>query len=63
MSLNKEFFKETSTSFPKELRDQVLCFTFILKADTCGNTGTIANMVFNFFIIFNFMNLFSKKHS
>jgi hypothetical protein len=45
MNLNKEFFKESSTSFPKELRDQVLNYTFILKADTYGNTNTIANMV------------------
>jgi hypothetical protein len=45
MNLNKEFFKESSTSFPKELRDQVLTYTFILKADTYGNTNTIANMV------------------
>ena len=45
MNLNKEFFKETSTYFTKEQREELLTNTFILKADLCGNTSTIANMV------------------
>lgn len=50
MNLNKEFFKEQSTYFSKEQRDEILTYTFILKADSCGNTATIANMIWRDYV-------------
>jgi hypothetical protein len=50
MNLNKEFFKESSTFFTKEQRDEILVLTFILKADNSGNTATIANMIWRDYV-------------
>ena len=49
-NLHQEFFKENSDYFSKELRDQILANTFILKADTYGNTATIANMIWRDYV-------------
>ena len=50
MNLNNEFFKESSDYFQKEQRDQILTMTFILKSDVCGNTSTIANMIWRDYV-------------
>jgi len=50
INLNKEFFKENSTFFTKEQRDEILINTFILKADLSGNTSTIANMIWRDYV-------------
>ena len=49
-SLGKEFSKENSDYFKKELRDQILTYTFILKSDTCGNTETLANIIWRDYV-------------
>lgn len=59
--LNKDFFyckniddndeEDTeSNKFTSDLRDAILCNTFILKADTFGNTATIANMIWRDYV-------------
>ena len=50
MNLNNEFFKESSTYFPKEQRDKILTKTFVLKSDFSGNTSTIANMIWRDYV-------------
>lgn len=49
-SLGNEFYKEESDYFTKELREDILANTFILKADVSGNTGTIANMIWRDYV-------------
>ncbi len=49
-NLNNEFSKESSDYFPKEKRDQILTYTFILKSDQSGNTSTIANMIWRDYV-------------
>ena len=49
-SLNNEFSKENSEYFSKELRDKILCYTFILEADYIGNTSTIANIIWRDYV-------------
>ena len=49
-SLGKEFSKENSEYFKKELRDQILTSTFILKSDSSGNTETLANIIWRDYV-------------
>ena len=49
-NLGKEFSKEDSEYFKKELRDQILTYTFILKSDTSGNTETLANIIWRDYV-------------
>ena len=49
-NLNNEFSKESSDYFPKEKRDEILTYTFILKSDQSGNTSTIANMIWRDYV-------------
>lgn len=50
INLHKEFFKDNSEFFTTELREEILANTFILKADTYGNTATIANMIWRDYV-------------
>ena len=49
-NLGKEFSKEDSEYFKRELRDQILTYTFILKSDTSGNTETLANIIWRDYV-------------
>ena len=49
-NLGKEFSKEKSEYFSKELRDQILTYSFILKSDYSGNTSTIANIIWRDYV-------------
>ena len=49
-NLGKEFSKENSDYFKKELRDKILTATFILKSDTSGNTETLANIIWRDYV-------------
>ena len=49
-NLGKEFSKENSDYFKKELRDKILTSTFILKSDNTGNTETLANIIWRDYV-------------
>ena len=49
-NLGKEFSKEDSEYFKKELRDRILTSTFILKSDSSGNTETLANIIWRDYV-------------
>lgn len=49
-SLSNEFYKEESEFFAKDIREEILANTFILKADTTGNTATIANIIWRDYV-------------
>ena len=49
-NLGKEFSKENSEYFKRDLRDKILTSTFILKSDTSGNTETLANIIWRDYV-------------